>query len=80
MRFEGLTAYIKKKEGFQKDFYDKIYDMDNELIERIQKSNREMATQISLGSFEEKYLDILKAIYLKKEYGSLVGEQMDNLR
>jgi hypothetical protein len=49
--FAGMTTLVKDKENFQKTFFEKIYETDNETIEKIQKSNEEMATQISLGSF-----------------------------
>ncbi len=46
-----MTTLVKDKENFQKTFFEKIYETDNDTIEKIQKSNEEMATQISLGSF-----------------------------
>lgn len=38
--FAGVTTLIKNKEDFQKAFFEKIYETDNEIIEKIQTSNQ----------------------------------------
>jgi hypothetical protein len=77
--FEGVTSLVKQKENFQKSFFEKIYETDNEMIEKVEVSNQEMATQISLGSYEDKYMQILNQIYFKKEFDNFLGPHMKEL-
>lgn len=77
--FEGMTSLVKKKEEFQKSFFEKIYETDNEMIEKVEDSNQEMAKQISLGSYEDKYMQVLNKIYTNKEFQDFVGPQMREL-
>lgn len=49
------------------------------MIKKIQESNEEMASHISLGSFEDKYLQILNKIYLKKDWENFLGAEMEDL-
>lgn len=77
--FEGMTSLVKKKEEFQKSFFEKIYETDNQMIEKVEDSNQVMAKQISLGSYEDKYMQVLNKIYINKEFANFFGPQMREL-
>lgn len=71
----GLSALLKKREMFQKTFYQKIFKITKELIEKIQKHNEEMVKRITFGSLEEKFTDRLDQIFVDKKTESIKGKE-----
>lgn len=70
---------MQVKEKFLKIFFEDINGIDKEIRKRVLQSNEELASNISLGSLDDKYIQILSKIYLKKDWESFLGAEMEDL-
>ena len=78
-KMSALTDLLNERVGRYKDFVLNVFEVDNLLMEELQKFKKDMTKKYENQYLKESYKNLIEEVYKKKNRGYLSGSEAKQL-